>query len=123
MSGIRETPAPQPALRAAAERVLKEARLMNVAFSVPTPAMAALSCAINTQPDFVWRDFITAPKDGSTFLATGGGLGSDIDIVNYNERVGCWNATNYTLDDTDHEPDGYSRPTHWMPLPEPPVTE
>lgn len=68
-----------------------------------------------------WRDMGTAPRDGTRFLATGGGLGADIDIVSYSERVGCWNATNFTLDDTDHEPEGYSRPSRWQPLPPPQV--
>lgn len=67
-----------------------------------------------------WQPIETAPKDGTRFLATGGGLGSDIDFASYNDLVGCWDTTNFTLDDTDHEPEGYSRPTHWMPLPSPP---
>lgn len=64
-----------------------------------------------------WQPIETAPKDGSRFLATGGGLGSHIDFASYNDRVGCWNTTEFTLDDTDHEPEGYHRPTLWMPLP------
>lgn len=65
-----------------------------------------------------WQPIETAPQDGSAILATGGGLGLSIDIVSYNEHVGAWNATSYTLDDRDDEPDGYSRPSHWMPLPD-----
>lgn len=73
-------------------------------------------------PQTPWHPIETAPKDGSAVLATGGGLADVVDIVTYNERVGAWNATNYTLDDRDEEADGYSRPTHWMPLPAAPVT-
>ena len=69
-----------------------------------------------------WRDISTAPKDGTRFLGTGGGLIRRVEIVNYNERVGCWCAENITMDDTDYEPEGYNRPTHWMPLPPPPNT-
>lgn len=67
-----------------------------------------------------WQPIETAPKDGTRFLATGGGLGCHIDFASYNDRVGCWNTTDFTLDDTDYEPEGYNRPTHWMPLPPPP---
>lgn len=67
----------------------------------------------------LWQPIETAPQDGSPILATGGGLAEAVDIVTYNEQVGAWNATNYTLDDRDDEIDGYSRPTHWMPLPGP----
>lgn len=65
-----------------------------------------------------WRLTETAPKDGTRFLATGGGLGKEVEVVTYNERVGCWNAETCTLDDTDHEPQGYNRPTHWQPMPD-----
>lgn len=67
-----------------------------------------------------WQPIETAPRDGTRILAFGGGLGEIAEVVSYNERVGCWNAPNDTLDDTDYEPDGYIRPTHWMPLPLPP---
>lgn len=67
-----------------------------------------------------WQPIEAAPRDGSRILATGGGLQKEIEIVSYNERVGAWDAPNDTLDDRDDEPDGYSRPTYWMHLPDAP---
>jgi hypothetical protein len=78
--------------------------------------------ASTNEPQEAWQSIETAPRDGSKILATGGGLGSEVEIVNYNERVGAWDTAAYTLDDRDDEPDGYSRPTHWQPRPTPPVT-
>lgn len=69
-------------------------------------------------PQSLWQPIETAPQDGTRILATGGGLGKEVEAVTYNERVGCWSAETCTLDDTDHEPDGYSRPTHWQPMPD-----
>jgi len=69
-----------------------------------------------------WKLIETAPRDGSKILATGGGLGSEVEIVSFNVDVGAWNTAGNTLDDVDHEPEGYSRPSHWMPRPVPPIT-
>lgn len=63
-----------------------------------------------------WRSFESAPRDGSRFLAFGGGL-EQVETCQYNERVGCWDVETATLDDTDHEPQGYNRPAMWMPMP------
>jgi hypothetical protein len=68
-----------------------------------------------------WRPIDTAPRDGTRVLATGGGLDDTVEVISYNERVGAWNTENYTLDDRDDEAEGYSRPSHWMPLPAPPA--
>lgn len=92
------------------------------ALSVQPSAIRALLARLDAA-EGGWQDIATAPKDGTQFLATGGGLGDDVDIVSYNDRVGCWDATNYTLDDTDHETQGYNRPTHWRPLPAPAKAE
>lgn len=62
-----------------------------------------------------WHPFDTAPRDGSRFLAQGGGLDA-VDICSYNARVGCWDCGAVTLDDTDNEPEGYNRPAQWMPI-------
>ena len=92
-----------------------------IATDLARAAITAYEAAKTADGAVAWRDMSTAPRDGTRFLATGGGLGADIDIVSYSERVGCWNATNFTLDDTDHEPEGYNRPSRWQPLPPPQV--
>jgi hypothetical protein len=66
-----------------------------------------------------WRPIESAPKNGTWFLAFGGGC-EGVQRVSYLERTGAWDVEgNLTLDDYDTEPDGYCRPTHWMPLPAP----
>ncbi len=67
-----------------------------------------------------WQPIETAPKDGTRILAVGGGL-TAVCIVAYLPRTGAWDAGDCTLDDYDNEPQGYSRPTHWRSLPEPPT--
>jgi hypothetical protein len=67
-----------------------------------------------------WQDMETAPRDGESMLATGGGLGDSVQIVSYGEHVCAWETSEVLLDDRDDEADGYSRPTHWQPLPAPP---
>jgi hypothetical protein len=69
-----------------------------------------------------WQDISTAPRDGRRLLGTGGGLEDTVEVISYIDRVGAWRTENYTLDDLDNDPEGYNRPSHWMPLPEPPVT-
>lgn len=69
------------------------------------------------QTSGMWQPIETAPKDGSRFLATGGGLDDTIEVASYNERVGAWNTENYTLDDRDDDAEGYNRPSHWQPMP------
>jgi len=64
-----------------------------------------------------WEGISTAPKDGTRFLAWGGGLDDEIETCSYSSGTGCWNLETYTADDTDDEPQGYCRPTHWRPLP------
>lgn len=66
-----------------------------------------------------WRDFKTAPRDGSRFLAMGGGC-EGVETCYWSEAVSVWNLESYTADDTDNEPDGYNRPTLWLPLPSAP---
>ena len=66
-----------------------------------------------------WRDFETAPRDGSRFLAMGGGC-EGVETCCWSETVAVWNLESYTADDTDNEPDGYNRPTLWLPLPSAP---
>jgi len=66
-----------------------------------------------------WRPIETAPRDGTRMLVTGGGLQDEVEAASYNPVVACWNTESYTLDDRDDEAEGYSRPSHWMPLPAP----
>lgn len=67
-----------------------------------------------------WQPIETAPRDGTRILVTGGGLAEAISDAEYDTTVGCWDTPYETLDDRDNEPEGYNRPTHWMPLPAPP---
>ena len=85
----------------------------------PTPSPDATEAARAMRvPE--WQPFDTAPRDGTRFLAFGGGL-TQVESVAYNDRDGCWDAETCTLDDCDNESDGYSRPTIWQPTPEPPI--
>jgi len=60
-------------------------------------------------------------RSGQRILVTGGGLEGEVEAAKYNSRIGCWDAETCTLDDREDEADGYSRPTHFMPLPAPPM--
>lgn len=70
-----------------------------------------------------WRPIETAPRDGSRFLAYGGGLDDQVETCSWSEGTCCWNLETFTADDRDDEPDGYCRPTHWLPLPPAPGAE
>lgn len=70
-----------------------------------------------------WRPIETAPRDGSRFLAYGGGLDDQVETCSWSEVTCCWNLETFTADDSDDEPDGYCRPTHWLPLPPAPGAE
>lgn len=85
--------------------------------SLPIPQAALEAMPASLLMECVeWRSFESAPRDGSRFLAFGGGL-EQVETCQYNERVGCWDVETATLDDTDHEPQGYNRPAMWMPMP------
>lgn len=74
----------------------------------------------------MWRpigDGDDASRSGQRALVTGGGLDGEVEVAKYNSRIGCWEAETCTLDDRDDEVDGYSKPTHFMPLPSPPKAE
>jgi hypothetical protein len=63
------------------------------------------------------RPIEDAPRDNDEpLLCFGGGLDDAPDICRYHEKVGAWSCSFYTLDDTDTEPEGYNRPTHFIPL-------
>ena len=67
-----------------------------------------------------WEPIETASRDGTPILATGGGLDDEIAVVRYLPATCAWETPLHTLDDMDNELNGYSRPTHWRPLPAPP---
>lgn len=81
-------------------------------------ARAALTAALAA----MWRPIESAPKDGSEFLGFGGGV-EGIQTVRWDDRVGCWDTETASLEDWDNQAEGYSRPTHFMPLPSPPSKE
>lgn len=69
-----------------------------------------------------WQPISTAPRDGTEILVWGC-VGQDI------ERAHIWAVVIAEWDDWPHKPawrwsDGMEEvvPTHWMPLPAPPVT-
>lgn len=65
----------------------------------------------------VWQPIETAPKDGTTVIAYRPTKPPHIEGMHWSE--GCW----YWSYDGDG-PDGYAvPPTHWMPLPSPPLTK
>lgn len=70
-----------------------------------------------------WRPIETAPRDGSRFLAYGGGLDDQVETCSWSEVTCCWNLETFTADDSDDEPEGYCRPTHWLPFPPAPGAE
>lgn len=64
-----------------------------------------------------WQPIETAPKNGTEVLTWGVRRGMDIAVYDpgsENEEY-AWTCTSSGMS-LDHE----SRPTHWMPLPEPP---
>lgn len=83
--------------------------------AAPTP-VAASGPLLGSE---AWQSIEAAPRDGTRILATGGGLGEEVDAVKYDVQAGCWLSADYTLDDRDDEPDGYNRPTLWRSLPAP----
>lgn len=80
-----------------------------------------LSTALASARPEGWRGIETAPRDGTRILATGGGLGGKVEIVAYLPRTGAWETRDYVLDDLDDEPQGYSRPLLWSPIPAAPA--
>ncbi len=79
------------------------------------------AASVPPEGEGVWRGIESAPKDGRAILVFGGGA-DHVTEASYNETIGCWDTASYTLDDRDDEAEGYSRPTHWMPLPAAPVS-
>lgn len=74
-----------------------------------------------------WQPIETAPKDGRDILVSFGSMG--IWLVFWADPFGDDAPTLWCVDDNKHGPyplrgysfEGECAPTHWMPLPEPPV--
>ena len=64
-----------------------------------------------------WQPIATAPKDGSGILIVAGGLVFEA-FWDYMHDVNVWRYANMTDDQSLSE---IIEPTHWMPLPTPPV--
>ena len=63
-----------------------------------------------------WQPIETAPRDGSWIITAGGGADFGMPMK-WCDRVGAWECDALMLEDWDDQAEGYSRPTHWMPLP------
>ena len=68
-----------------------------------------------------WRTIESAPTDGREILVFGGHLKCEL---NFSETSGVCKVyggrTAWTVVDTCHYSMWVEKPTHWMPLPEPP---
>ena len=62
-----------------------------------------------------WMDIETAPKDKNVLVLDAGFVSE----CYFNSESGKWWLANTAEHDFDHEDQIY--PTHWMPIPEPPV--
>lgn len=66
-----------------------------------------------------WQPIETAPRDGTTFIATDG---NEVEPVYY-VRYSHWSVGEYDLrysSRQEGEESLWFNPTHWMPLPKPP---
>ena len=63
-----------------------------------------------------WLSIETAPRDGTWFIADGGGLDRPTPMK-WCERTGAWESDEVMLEDWDNQSEGYSRPLFWWPIP------
>ena len=117
------TPESIKAAIAAADAVLRTHKMPIGAAEFPDLRRDMFAAAVEAAEGAGWQPIETAPRDGTRILATGGGLGGEVDAVKYNDHVGCWDSAEYTLDDRDDESDGYCRPTRWRRIPTPPAEQ
>lgn len=68
-----------------------------------------------------WQSIETAPRDGTWFIADGGGLDRPTPMK-WCKRVGAWEADAVMLEDWDQQAEGYSRPLFWFAMPDRPAT-
>ncbi|WP_210357624.1 hypothetical protein [Sphingomonas beigongshangi] len=64
-----------------------------------------------------WQSIETAPRDGSWFIADGGGLDRPTPIK-WNSQFGAWECDAVMLEDWDAQSEGYSRPLYWSAIPQ-----
>lgn len=72
-----------------------------------------------------WQPIETAPRDGSQILVyrPQAHLTNDPQVKvcrSVQHDKGCWEKTVPPGMDSTNFTDGYCKPTHWMPLPQPP---
>jgi len=77
---------------------------------------AAVILALRAVTELRWQSIDTAPRDGSWFIAAGGGCEQPTPIK-WNTRVGAWECDAVMLEDWDDQTEGYSRPKLWLPIP------
>tara|TARA_R110000824_G_C14847424_1_gene639740 strand:- start:75 stop:293 length:219 start_codon:yes stop_codon:yes gene_type:complete len=68
-----------------------------------------------------WQDISTAPKDGTIVLLAGDGwidAGAWVSELNDSDDPDGW--TCWSVASWNYQEWSFARPTHWMPLPEPP---
>lgn len=73
---------------------------------------------IECRNKFEWQPIETAPKDGKYYLLYKNGR-----INNARWRDGTWGGEGWCYEMAENIANGHTKnmPTHWMPLPEPPV--
>jgi len=78
----------------------------------------------------VWRDISTAPRDGTEILLTGQPLSTEDDYEQFCRCVvgfydtGDWDDEHiWNCYHWDGDWRTYYEPTHWCPIPKPPITK
>ena len=79
-----------------------------------TVQLSAIAAAIRAAP--AWQPIETAPRDGAPVWAFNGEQAPMLYIAG--EGYALWIWADQVLADVDPSPE---QPTHWMPLPEPPL--
>jgi len=88
----------------------------------PSPRLAqckAYQAGVSAGRDgtFDWRPIETAPKDGTTIWACHWRMA-------HRGMLSFWEGRWQLVDELENLPKGYGfEPTHWMPLPEPPISQ
>lgn len=115
------TPDPQ-ALTAAESRIIRALRAIG-RWAGPNLS-AAIEAALEEPAQTGWQDISTAPKEGGHVLlfASQKGEGSDVHCNGTFVTSGYWDGVDEAWCATGSNWTGpFLEPTHWMPLPPPPV--